>query len=228
MRHLAFAARIGAAIGIATATLAGCSSGAEGGPGAPADDATSRATASRGESSTTPRSPAAASTAPSPAPPDAPAEVREAAALKALRGEASPSRAPVEATDDGAPLDPTLRDRIAPRARPPLVKVGPAATVNGRLPPEVVQRIVRQSFGRFRLCYEGALKQDPELAGTVEVHFTIDQKGATTGVVEGRSTIDDPTMRSCVVRAFAGLTFPQPEGGVVAVSYPILFSPPIE
>jgi hypothetical protein len=29
-------------------------------------------------------------------------------------------------------------------------------TVNGRLPAEVIQRIVRQNFGRFRMCYETA------------------------------------------------------------------------
>jgi len=33
------------------------------------------------------------------------------------------------------------------------VRMG-ATTVNGRLPPEVIQRIVRQNYGRFRLCYE--------------------------------------------------------------------------
>ena len=38
-----------------------------------------------------------------------------------------------------------------------------AATTKGRLPPEVIQRIVRGNFGRFRTCY-GAAK--PGLAGT--------------------------------------------------------------
>jgi hypothetical protein len=30
---------------------------------------------------------------------------------------------------------------------------------------------------------------------------------------------------SCTVRAFYGLSFPQPEGGIVTVVYPIMFSP---
>ena len=46
-----------------------------------------------------------------------------------------------------------------------------AVQVNGRLPPEVIQRIVRQNFGRFRLCYEDGLKSNPELAGRVTVKF---------------------------------------------------------
>lgn len=43
------------------------------------------------------------------------------------------------------------------RTKPPSVRMG-ATSVSGRLPPEVVQRIARQSFGRFRLCYENGLR----------------------------------------------------------------------
>ena len=39
------------------------------------------------------------------------------------------------------------------KSKPPSVRMG-ATSVSGRLPPEVIQRIVRQNFGRFRLCYE--------------------------------------------------------------------------
>ncbi|HLM76117.1 MAG TPA: FHA domain-containing protein, partial [Polyangiaceae bacterium] len=39
------------------------------------------------------------------------------------------------------------------KSEPPRIR--PVGTsVSGRLPPEVIQRIVRQNFGRFRLCYE--------------------------------------------------------------------------
>jgi hypothetical protein len=30
---------------------------------------------------------------------------------------------------------------------------------------------------------------------------------------------------SCVISAYYGLSFPQPEGGIVTVVYPIMFSP---
>ncbi len=42
-----------------------------------------------------------------------------------------------------------------------------ATQVNGRLPPEVIQRIVRQNFGRFRLCYENGMRNNPDLQGRV-------------------------------------------------------------
>jgi Ca-activated chloride channel family protein len=99
-----------------------------------------------------------------------------------------------------------------------------ATQIEGRLPPEVVQRIVRQNFGRFRLCYESALRTNPALSGRVLVKFTIDRTGAVTSTQDGGSELPDPAVVACVVRGFASLSFPQPESGVVKVAYPIIFS----
>ena len=100
-----------------------------------------------------------------------------------------------------------------------------ATQVNGRLPPEVIQRIVRQSFGRFRLCYENGLRTSPELSGRVTVKFVIDRSGAVSTAADGGSDLPDPKVIDCIVRGFGNLLFPQPEGGIVTVIYPILFTP---
>jgi hypothetical protein len=97
--------------------------------------------------------------------------------------------------------------------------------VNGRLPPEVVQRIVRQNFGRFRLCYEQGLQSNPALTGRVTVKFQIDASGAVTNVADGGSDLPSTGTVACVVRGFTNLSFPQPEGGIVSVTYPVHFSP---
>src|SRR6185312_515096 len=110
------------------------------------------------------------------------------------------------------------------RAKPPSVRMG-ATQVSGRLPPEVIQRIVRQNFGRFRLCYENGLRNNPNLQGRVSVRFVIGRDGAVSNVGNGGSDMPDGGVVSCVVRAFYGLSFPQPEGGIVTVTYPIMFSP---
>lgn len=102
---------------------------------------------------------------------------------------------------------------------------GQNATVTGRLPPEVIQRIVRQNFGRFRLCYENGLRTNAKLAGRVSVKFVIDRSGAVATAVDAGSTLPDTAVVACVVRSFGNLTFPQPEGGIVTVVYPIDFSP---
>lgn len=110
------------------------------------------------------------------------------------------------------------------RAVAPKVRMG-ATSVSGRLPPEVIQRIVRQNFGRFRLCYENGLRNNPNLQGRVSVRFVIGRDGSVSQVANGGSDLADPAAVSCIVRAFGGLSFPQPEGGIVTVVYPIILTP---
>ncbi len=110
------------------------------------------------------------------------------------------------------------------KTKPPQVRMG-ATQVSGRLPPEVIQRIVRQNFGRFRLCYENGLKNNPSLQGRVAVRFVIGRDGAVANVGNGGSDLPDAGVVGCVVSSFRGLSFPQPEGGIVTVVYPISFSP---
>ena len=104
----------------------------------------------------------------------------------------------------------------------PTVRMG-STSVSGRMPPEVIQRIVRQNFGRMRLCYERGLQSNPNLQGRIAVRFVIGRDGSVSTVGSGGT--DLPTdVASCVIRSFYGLSFPQPEGGVVNVTYPLTFA----
>jgi len=100
-----------------------------------------------------------------------------------------------------------------------------ALQVSGRLPPEVIVRIVRQNFGRFRLCYENGLRLNPNLQGRVAVRFVIGRDGAVSNVGNGGSDLPDGGVVRCVMRSFEGLSFPQPEAGIVTVVFPIQFEP---
>lgn len=95
----------------------------------------------------------------------------------------------------------------------------------GRLPPEVIQRIVRQSFGRYRLCYEQGLRVNPTLAGRVDVRFIVDRSGSVSATTTS-GTFPDASVASCIARSFRNLSFPQPDGGVVTVTYGITMQPP--
>jgi pSer/pThr/pTyr-binding forkhead associated (FHA) protein len=110
------------------------------------------------------------------------------------------------------------------QTKAPKVRMG-ATTVSGRLPPEVIQRIVRQNYGRFRMCYEQGLARNPNLEGRVSARFVIGRDGAVSNASNGGSDLPDSGVVSCVVSAFYGLSFPQPEGGIVTVVYPIMLSP---
>jgi hypothetical protein len=100
-----------------------------------------------------------------------------------------------------------------------------APSVSGRIPPEVIQRTVRQNFGRFRFCYEQGLAQNPSLEGRVGVRFVIDRTGGVSTASPEPGGMPDSTVARCVAQAFYGLSFPPPDGGIVTVSYPIMFTP---
>jgi hypothetical protein len=110
------------------------------------------------------------------------------------------------------------------KTRAPQVRMG-ATQVSGRLPPEVIQRIVRQNYGRFRMCYEQGLAKNPNLEGRVSVRFVIGRDGSVSNVSNGGSDLPDSGVVSCVISAYYGLSVPQPEGGIVTVVYPIMFAP---
>jgi Ca-activated chloride channel family protein len=88
-----------------------------------------------------------------------------------------------------------------------------------------VQRIVRQNFGRFRLCYEAGLRNNPSLEGRVSTRFVIARDGSVATASNGGSDLPDAGVVSCVNRAFMGLSFPQPEAGTVTVVFPVMFAP---
>lgn len=108
--------------------------------------------------------------------------------------------------------------------RAPVLRVG-TTQASGRLPPEIIQRIVRQNHGRFRLCYEQGLTKNPNLEGRVTVRFVIGRDGAVSNAANGGSDLADSGVVQCVVGAYYGLSFPPPDGGIVTVVYPIAFSP---
>jgi hypothetical protein len=110
------------------------------------------------------------------------------------------------------------------QASPPTIMMGDTS-ITGHLPPETIQGVVRQNFGKFRECYEAGLKKDPKLAGGIKVHFVIKEDGTVTDAKDDGSTLADKDVVACVVSAFAPITYPKPEGGIVTVEYPIMFSP---
>lgn len=81
-----------------------------------------------------------------------------------------------------------------------------------------------------RECYENALREQPQLAGTLVVSFTIVAEPEIGGLVtdsridSAASTIHDAAMRECVQETMYGAQFPAPRnGGELQVSYPFDF-----
>jgi hypothetical protein len=102
----------------------------------------------------------------------------------------------------------------------------PDVKVVGKLPPEVIQKIVRDRYTRFRGCYEAGLAKNPDLGGKITTRFTIELDGSVHDAkpICGTTLADAPTV-TCVIDNFNRLKFPKPEGGTVSVVYPIMYSP---
>ena len=112
----------------------------------------------------------------------------------------------------------------------PTVRVGPThaepeKTSTGRLPPEVIQKIIRENYGTFRKCYEAGLGRNRDLKGRVSARFVIARDGTVSNVSNGGSDLPDPEAIACILKTFYGLRFPQPESGTVTVVYPIMLEP---
>lgn len=114
-------------------------------------------------------------------------------------------------------------EHLPPRPSGIWLKSGPT-TVQGRLPPEVIQRIVEGTFVRIGSCYETLLRRNPTVSGTVAMAFAISKDGHPQDVRDDGSTIVDSIFQACVADVFAGLLFPEPESKIVNVIYPIKLS----
>jgi outer membrane biosynthesis protein TonB len=177
-------------------------------------------------------SPPAPGFAPLPSAADEPAPEPPAASPGALASAAPPASA-VPPPADSAKVKPRPSPesrgfRLStglPKPKGPTTGVG-MLMMKGQMPAELITRVIRQSFGRFRLCYEQGMRVAPELQGRVEVEFTIEPDGAVSGVADAGSNLPDPAVVSCVVKAFSMLSFPAPpRGKAVSVIYPISFAP---
>ena len=132
---------------------------------------------------------------------------------------------PEQAVEPGAEFNIALRDQVAPPNRSAVVRFENVTATPG-LPKEVVQRIVRQNFGRLRLCYKQALTRSSATQGVILLGFVINARGAIERI-QAPNALNDDAFTRCVVAAVRGLRFPPPEGGKsVSVNMPISFVPP--
>lgn len=118
--------------------------------------------------------------------------------------------------------DGKLKDNYKPQAIK--MRVGSTST-SGKIPPEIIQRVIRQNFGKFRMCYENGLRNNPNLNGRVSVKFVISRDGSVMQAMNSGSDLPDAQVTSCITNAFRTLSFPAPESGIVTVGYSIALSP---
>jgi hypothetical protein len=103
----------------------------------------------------------------------------------------------------------------------PADSVEPAASKAGRLPANVIQKVIRQNYGWFHACHATEPERNPRLVGYVTLRFQIEESGSVGHVAILRNEVPSCEVVECVRLAMSRLEFPPPEGGAVTVVYPI-------
>lgn len=98
-----------------------------------------------------------------------------------------------------------------------------APAVDGELDPSLVSKEVRARLSAIKMCYERALKRNPNLSGKVKVRWTITAAGTVSAVDIEEDSMGDAEVSSCIKGLVSRWRFPAPSGGSVDVVYPFVF-----
>jgi TonB family protein len=98
--------------------------------------------------------------------------------------------------------------------------------VRGSAEPARIYNVIGSHLAEVRSCYEQGLWVSSELTGRVSVEFVIAPNGRVLNAVLQESTLKNPPVETCILRAVRTWNFPSPEGGgIVVVGYPFTFLP---
>jgi len=101
----------------------------------------------------------------------------------------------------------------------------PSEIERERLPPEQIQRIIRERYPAIRNCYESGLASNPHLKGKITTRFTIGRDGGVSSAHVEHNELHDCRVAKCIREEMAKCTFPKPKYGIVTVVYPLMFEP---
>lgn len=97
------------------------------------------------------------------------------------------------------------------------------ALVEGGLDRDQIAAVINRHLGQIIYCYEKGLQTNSKLSGRIGVNFVIGPKGIVTTARTASTSINSPTVESCVVSKLKTWVFPKPVGGVnVKVTYPFV------
>jgi pSer/pThr/pTyr-binding forkhead associated (FHA) protein len=94
----------------------------------------------------------------------------------------------------------------------------------GTIDREAVRRVIRSILSQIKSCYERQLRVKSDLEGKVVIEFEIIEQGRVRVAKTKSSTMNDPTVESCVAGRIKSARFPEPPTGTIAVvDYPFVF-----
>ncbi len=88
-----------------------------------------------------------------------------------------------------------------------------------------VVTVVKKKKGQVRSCYEKELKGNPDLAGVVQVAWTVTRAGGVSNVQILTNSTGNRDMEGCIKRTIGSWSFPASHGAGVDIEYPFRFVP---
>lgn len=95
--------------------------------------------------------------------------------------------------------------------------------VEGPLDTEIVQRVVRQHRRDLDWCYDSQLQEDPQLAGRIEMEWTVTDEGEVTDAAVAESAVDNDGIERCLIDRIEQWSFLNPDGEEAVVTQPLGF-----
>lgn len=115
----------------------------------------------------------------------------------------------------------TAAQRLTTRnTRGPIVRA-PAPEVAGQYSRELVRRVVLRNLAQVTRCHEQGLTQNQDLSGRVVVSFVIGTSGTVTASGVRESSLQVPSVATCISNAVRTWQFTAPEAPVT-VNYPFM------
>jgi hypothetical protein len=88
-----------------------------------------------------------------------------------------------------------------------------------------IRNMVMRRKNAIKACYESQLILNPDLAGKIDVRWTIDQEGKAQNATVIATTLKNGQVEDCVLRSIRRMTFQKPKGGICIVKWPFVFNP---
>ena len=112
-------------------------------------------------------------------------------------------------------------------APPPGIEAQGTEQARGRLPRAAIQEGVQRAMPAIEGCYLKAARKKPGVRGRVLVNFVIAPDGGVpyAASLDQGTDFPDSAAIDCVLRAFQALHFPEPAGGRVVATYPLVLEP---
>lgn len=116
-------------------------------------------------------------------------------------------------------------DAALPRPAKPDASVKEDARPAGFCEASAVRQVMQGRSGAYRACYETALQRVGDLAGRIELRFTIEPDGSVSGIAVTADDLKNKDVSACLLKQVSGLKFPKPDGGVCVIRWPFKFQP---